>query len=63
MAAPWEKYQQQQPLNAAPAKPWERYASQETPVASEQPAGLAMDRAPQQEQPQSPVEQPSDTIR
>ncbi|PHS59680.1 MAG: hypothetical protein COB03_02230 [Alteromonas sp.] len=66
MAAPWEKYQQQQPSNAAPAKPWERYASQEAPAASEQPAeptGLAMERAPQREQLQSPTEQPSDSIR
>lgn len=65
MAAPWEKYQQQ-PSNAAPTKPWERYASQEAPDANEQPAepvGLAMERAPQQDQPQSPAEQPSDTIR
>ncbi|MCF2911925.1 LPD38 domain-containing protein [Halomonas sp. Cn5-12] len=66
MAAPWEKYQQQQPSNAAPAKPWERYASQEAPAASEQPVeptGLAMERAPQREQPQSSAEQPSDSIR
>ncbi|WP_339934598.1 LPD38 domain-containing protein [Vreelandella glaciei] len=63
MAAPWEKYQQnQQSAPAAPSKPWERYAKPEAPTASEQPAeqasqpveptGLAMER-------ESPLEQPS----
>uniref|UniRef100_UPI0030EDED0B hypothetical protein n=1 Tax=Vreelandella maris TaxID=2729617 RepID=UPI0030EDED0B len=63
MAAPWEKYQQnQQAAPDSPSKPWERYAKPEASTASEPPAeqasqpiestGLAMER-------ESPPDQPS----
>lgn len=74
MAAPWEKYQQnQQAAPAAPSKPWERYAKPEAPTASEQPAeqasqpveptGLAMEREPPLEQPSQQSEPTPEGIR